>query len=61
MTRLKFFALTALGYLLALAALGLFASVGVVVLGLLVCVGLVLGAIGLAASLTDTKRRQNAA
>ncbi|WP_370227635.1 hypothetical protein [Cognatishimia sp.] len=61
MTRLKFFALTALGYLLALAALGLFASVGVVVLGLLVCVGLVLGAIGLATSLTDTKRRQNAA
>lgn len=61
MTRLKFYALTALGYLLALAALGLFASVGIVVLGVLFTVGLVLGLVAFATSFTDAKRRQRTA
>lgn len=39
MTRLKAIAAAALGVFLMLAALGLFASVGVVVLGGLVCLG----------------------
>ena len=61
MTRLKFYALTALGYVLALAALGVFASVGVVVLGILFSVGLIFGLIALATSLSDAMRRQRAA
>ncbi|NQY60009.1 hypothetical protein [Cognatishimia sp.] len=61
MTRLKFYALTALGYVLALAALGVFASVGIVVLGILFSVGLIFGLIALATSLTDAMRRQRAA
>ncbi|MCH2249866.1 MAG: hypothetical protein MK042_08725 [Cognatishimia sp.] len=61
MTRLKFYALTALGYVLALAALGVFASVGIVVLGILFSVGLIFGLIALATSLSDAMRRQRAA
>lgn len=61
MTRLKFYALTALGYLLALASLGLFASVGIVVLGVLFTVGLVLGLVAFATSFTDAQRRQRTA
>lgn len=58
MTRLKFYALTGLGYFLTIAALGLFASVGVVVLGLLFCVGLVLGLVAFATSFAGANRRQ---
>ena len=61
MTRLKFYALTALGYVLALAALGVFASVGIVVLGILFSVGLIFGLIALATSLSDAMRRQREA
>lgn len=60
MAHLKFYALTTLGYLLALAAFGFFASVGIVALGLLVVVGLVLGLVACAASFTETMRQHQA-
>lgn len=55
MTRLKTIALTTLGFIVALAALGLFASVGLVVLGALALLGLVAGIAAWLSTAMDAK------
>ena len=55
MTKLKTFALSALGFVFAIAALGVFASVGLVVLGFAAILGLTLAAAAwLSSTASDT-------